>query len=275
MSIVGFVIHPQRHEASTVFARAQRTLESLGHDAVEMTQQNADSVDLAVSLGGDGTLLRALEMVIRRGVPVMGVNLGHLGYLAEVEPAEVDVALCRFFAKDYTIEERMTVEGSIRTLSEDNEHYSEGPTFIALNEIVVERSMSGHVIRVDVTIDGGKFLRYDADGLIVSSPTGSTAYSLSARGPIVDPDLRALIVTPITPHMLFDRALVLAPTSVVGLSLGEGPSASVMVDGQTVATITSGSTVTCRSSDVTAHLVRLKDRDFHHILKSKFGLQAT
>jgi NAD+ kinase len=253
-----------------VFAEAKRTLDRLGHRALEMTHENAGEVDLAVSLGGDGTLLRALDMVVQRGVPVMGVNLGHLGYLAEVEPSEVDSALTRFFSGEYKIEERMTVAGQIR-VSGGAEASSE---FLALNEIVVERRISGHVIRVDVSLDGDQFLRYDADGLIVSSPTGSTAYSLSARGPIVAPLLRALIVTPITPHMLFDRALVLAPTSVIDLSLGEGPEASVMADGQTVARIEPGAVVTCRASEVTAHLVRLKDRDFHHILKSKFGLQA-
>lgn len=274
MSIVGFVLHPQQRDARRLLEQAVSYLQRQGHQSVELDPSHGGGVDLAVSLGGDGTMLRAVDMVIRHSTPVMGVNLGNLGYLAEVEPEEMEGALKRFFTNDYEVEERMTVGCTVRRKRSDPRSQGEAEAYLALNEVVVERESSGHVVRMDVVIDGTRFLRYDADGLIVSSPTGSTAYSLSARGPILSPDLQALILTPITPHMLFDRAMVLRPTSTVTVEICSGPSGSLMVDGRVASSLTPGDAAVCTAGSLTAKLVRLKRRDFHDILKSKFGLRS-
>jgi NAD+ kinase len=123
-----------------------------------------------------------------------------------------------------------------------------------------------------VTLGGEPFLTYAADSMIVASPTGSTAYNLSARGPIVSPRARLLVVTPVAAHMLFDRALVLAATEVIGMELIEGRQAELVVDGQSRGVLSSGDTVVCRAGDYDARLVTFGERDFHHILKQKFGL---
>ncbi|MEM8905076.1 MAG: NAD(+)/NADH kinase, partial [Actinomycetota bacterium] len=147
------------------------------------------------------------------------------------------------------------------------------PLRLSMNEIVVEKAPLGQIVRLGVSFDGRPFTTYAADGLIVATPTGSTAYSLSARGPIVDPTHRALLMTPVAPHMLFDRSLVLAPDTVVEIEVLDRP-AIVAADGHLVRELERGDVVRCRAADVPARLVRLGDRDFHEILKAKFGLEG-
>ena len=282
MSTVGFIVHPNRPEAAQLALESKQLLERLGHDVVEFDASKDDTFadcDLLLSLGGDGTMLRAVELVSGTDTPILGVNLGRLGYLAEVDPRDLQTALRRFFEGDYHIQRRMTVAVQLeRESTSEVKGSGRDPSpldlGIALNEVVVERLHSGHVIRVEVAISGRKFIRYDADGLIVATPTGSTAYSLSARGPIASPELEALLLTPISPHMLFDRALVLAPSEVVTLRLCDGPPASVMVDGQNIMNIHPGDTVVCRRANHNAHLVTFENRSFHEILKAKFGLDS-
>jgi NAD+ kinase len=143
---------------------------------------------------------------------------------------------------------------------------------VALNEAIVEKAGPGRTIRVDVAIAGRPFLTYAADGLIVSTPTGSTAYNLSARGPIVSPSLQAIVLTPISPHMLFDRSLVLEPGEVVTLRLADGPEAALVLDGTTILHLEPGDSVRCRGARLPARLVTFGTRDFHSILRAKFGL---
>jgi len=164
-------------------------------------------LDLAVSLGGDGTMLRTVDLVAEGDVPVLGVNLGHLGYLTEVEPAQLEDALTRFFAGEHRIEHRMRMAVEVSSAAVDP---GARP---ALNEAVLSRTPSGQIARVLVTVDGEPFTTYAADGLIVATPTGSTAYTWSAGGPLVDPSHEALLLTPVAAHMLFDRSLVLPPTA--------------------------------------------------------------
>ena len=142
----------------------------------------------------------------------------------------------------------------------------------ALNEAVVEKHDSGHTVRLLAGIAGEPFTSYAADGLIVATPTGSTAYSLSARGPIVSPKHRAMLLTPVSPHMLFDRTLVLDPSETVTIEVVGFRPAALAVDGQRVATLAEGDVVTCRPAAETARFVRLRPHHFHQILKSKFGL---
>jgi len=223
------------------------------------------SADLAVSLGGDGTMLRTVQ--IADGVPILGVNVGLLGYLAEVEPPALASALQRWLDGRYTIEERMMLEIVL-----ERREPAERVRYRALNEAVIEKRQSGHTVRLLVSIDGSVFTSYATDGLIVATPTGSTAYSLSARGPIVSPQHRALLLTPVSPHMLFDRSLVLDPDEPVRVEvLGPRP-ADLSVDGFPMAGLTQGDAVSCRPAEEVARFVRFGARHFHQILKSKFGL---
>ena len=142
----------------------------------------------------------------------------------------------------------------------------------ALNEATVEKTVPGHTVRVATLIDGRPFVTYAADGLLVSTPTGSTAYNLSARGPVLSPRLRAIVVTPVSPHMLFDRPLVLDPMERLRLEVLEPRPAVLVVDGVTVSTLEPGATVDCREGDQPARLVTFGTRDFHAILRAKFHL---
>ena len=227
-----------------------------------------DGVDLLVSLGGDGTLLRSVNSALATSVPVLGVNLGLLGYLTEIEPAGL--------VDGPRTLPRRKLRG--RGADDAGGHRDRGRrhravrAVCALNEATVEKTVPGHTVRVAASIDGTPFVTYAADGLLMSTPTGSTAYNLSARGPLLSPRLRAMILTPVSPHMLFDRPLVLDPGQQIQLEvLGPRP-AMLVVDGLTVCTLEPGATVDFREGDRPARLVTFGLRDFHAILRAKFHL---
>lgn len=227
--------------------------------------------DLVVSLGGDGTMLYAVNLLDGAPVPLLGVNLGRLGYLTEVEVDQVRDALTRFAAGSdaggWTLDRRMMLAVDVVDAAG-----SARGSWRALNEVVVEKQKAGHTVDLLVRIDGEPFTSYAADGMIVSTPTGSTAYSLSARGPIVSPKHRALLVTPVAPHMLFDRSLVLDPAETVEIEvIGDRPAA-VAVDGRAMGSLADGESVVCRPSSATASFVRFGGHHYHQVLKAKFGL---
>ncbi len=283
MTTLGFVLHPAHAESTTLFEMASAHLKASGCRSVQLlapwdqqnpriTQNGAHSnelteprVDAVVSIGGDGTMLRAMACAHRQGVPALGVNLGQLGYLTEVEPNDMIAALASIIAGEFTIEERLALLAEFDT--DEGVH-----RVISFNEVVVEREFSGHVIRGDVSLDGRQFLRYEADGLIIATPTGSTAYNLSARGPIVAPGLRAIILTPLSPHMLFDRSLVLDAEQRIGFRLDHGPNASVMVDGQVVHSLLPPGAVSIAAHPKPIRLIRVVDVPFYEVVKRKFRL---
>ena len=284
MSAVVITAHHERTEARALAMAASRWLNDRGHRAW-MLPADAKAVglpdladdasvadaDLLVSLGGDGTMLRRVDLAAPAGVPVLGVNVGLLGYLTEVEPAQMTAALERFFGGGHTIEERMMLSLTVvRRTDESDERVVEQVT--ALNEAVLEREDPGHTVRLAVSIDGEPFITYAADGLIVATPTGSTAYSLSARGPIISPRHRALLLTPVSPHMLFDRSLVLSPEETVGIEVLGHRRAALSIDGRSALALAEGDTLSCVAAERPARLVRLGARHFHQILKAKFGL---
>jgi NAD+ kinase len=280
---VGFVVHHDRDQAHGLVEEAGRWLEAEGHDVrllrsdvpvaafVERAVDDdefAAGLDVAVALGGDGTMLRAVDLVARDDVPVLGVNVGQLGYLTEVEPGELRVALDRFLRGDYEIEPRMLLDVAIDAAAGE----AAGASQCALNEAVVEKTPTGHTVRLAVSIDGEFFTTYAADGLIVATPTGSTAYAFSARGPIVAPEHRAILLTPVSPHMLFDRTMVLDPDASVRLEVCGHRTATVSVDGRNLGTLGEGDAIVCTAATHTARLVTYGKRNFHAILKQKFGL---
>jgi NAD+ kinase len=282
MAVIVLVTHPERPEASAVALQTLEWLEGLGHVVVlpptdaERLLRPGNGVDedvlgvgadVAVSLGGDGTMLRTVALVAQQGVPIIGVNFGQLGYLTDVEPEGVGAALEQFLGGEYKLEERMLLEVEICTADP-----SAATTVLALNEAVVEKTASGNTVRLDVELDGSFFTPYAADGLIVATPTGSTAYAFSARGPIVEPTHRALLLTPVSPHMLFDRTLVLGDDSVIRLTVSDNRPAALVIDGRSMGDLQPGDAVECRASRTAARLVMFGPRDFHSILKAKFGL---
>jgi len=235
----------------------------LGHWADDRTIAEAD---LVLSLGGDGTMLRSIGQLEGAPVPVLGVNLGSLGYLTQVEPDHLTDSLDRFVAGSeeggWTLDRRMMLDVAI----------NESVVGRALNEAVVEKAESGHTVRLLARIDGEPFTYYAADGLIVATPTGSTAYSLSARGPVVSPRHRAMLLTPVSPHMLFDRTLVLDPSETIEIEVSGHRAAELVLDGQPVASLDDGDVVGCTPSASTANFVRFGNERYHQILKVKFGL---
>jgi NAD+ kinase len=278
---VGILPHREREAALDLAREAVAWLEAHGADAVMPEGEAAllgrpdlgiqadafpDGLDVVLSLGGDGTMLRTIDQAYEAGVAVLGVNVGQMGYLTEVEPADLDVALERLLVGDYHVEERMMLAVDV---------HSAGPAggrWFALNETVLEKARTGHMARLDVAINGALFTSYAADALIIATPTGSTAYSFSARGPIVSPRHRCLLLTPVSPHMLFDRALVLDAAEDVGVTV-TGPFGSVMtVDGRELGHLDPGDVVTCTAAAKPARVVSFVPRDFHQILKAKFGL---
>jgi NAD+ kinase len=281
MSAVGLVLH--RGRATELARDTVDWLVSRDHE-VRLGAEDAEALgladlgvapadlaaglDLVLSLGGDGTMLRAVDLASSEDVPVLGVNLGQLGYLTEVEPTGVRMALKRFLAGSFTLEERMRMDVVVRRAGADEERLG------ALNEAVVEKSEMGHTVRLDVELDRRPFTSYVADGLILATPTGSTAYAFSVRGPIIDPRHRAVLMAPVAAHMLFDRAMVLRPDCEVRITVAGDRMAGVSVDGQPGERLSPGDSVVCTASDRPARLVTFGERDFHAVLRDKFGLGA-
>lgn len=277
MAAIALFVHADRPEALKLAAELIDRLDRDGHQ-IRLTLESAEAVgrtdlahqdddigeklDLAVSLGGDGSMLRAVTAVADDGVPVLGVNYGSLGYLTGIQPDAASDAVERFLAGDYQIEERIRLSCRLNG----------GTEVSALNEAIVEKVDSGRTVNLAVHIDGEFFTSYAADGLIAATPTGSTAYSLSAGGPILAPTMHALILTPVAPHTLFDRSLVLLPSSELVVEvLGDRPAA-VAVDGRSLGELGEGGSLTVSVSDQPARLVTLGQRGFHQALKSSFGL---
>lgn len=223
--------------------------------------------DVVISLGGDGTMLRAAALAAPEDVPVLGVNLGELGYLTAVEPAGAKVALKRFLAGSYDIEERMRLQ----VVGPGGDPAS--GDLSALNEVVIEKSASGQAVRLDVELDDRPFTSYVADGLILATATGSTAYSFSVRGPILDPRLRAVVLTPVAAHMLFDRSMVLGPECRLSARLASDRTANVIVDGRAMFRLEPGERLECRPAARPTRLITFGGRDFHSVLRSKLALE--
>ncbi len=279
MTAVGLVLHHGRDQAVELARFAAKWLGERGH-AVRLSEHDAElagldgsgvpeerlaeGVDLAVSLGGDGTMLRAVDLVAEAGVPVLGVNVGQLGYLTQVEPDDLEAALTAVLEGRHAVEERMLLDVAVEGRG-SRRH-------VALNEAVVEKTPMGHTVRLAVSIDDEFFTTYAADGLIVATPTGSTAYAFSARGPIVEPEHRALLLVAVSPHMLFDRTLVLAPDRRIRLEVCGHRPATLSVDGRNFGRLGPGEAIVCTAARRSARLVTFGPRHFHRILKEKFGL---
>jgi NAD+ kinase len=277
VAVIGLLAHTDRPAALGLQARTIRWLDDLGHEAYPLRFDDdgpdgalpgLGALDLAVSLGGDGTMLRTVRLAAPLAVPVLGVNLGHLGYLTAVEPDGLDGALRRFLAGDYRVDARMTLHVVVR----DAEGGEAQARHLALNDVVLQRPGGGHTVRVGVEVNDRPFVSFAADAVIVATPTGSTAYNLSARGPIVSPRARVQILTPVAPHSLFDRSLILDASERISVATEDDRPADLVVDGTSAGVIKPGQVVEVCAGSRDALLVAFEERDFQDILKRKFHL---
>lgn len=243
-------------------------VEDLGLPGVEPVAgpSAAEGVELVFALGGDGTLLRAAELARPARVPLLGINLGRVGFLAEAEIEDLDAAVRRAVAREYTVEERMTVDVTV-------EH--DGAVVArswALNEASVEKGARERMLELRVDVDGRPLSRYGCDGVVCATPTGSTAYAFSAGGPVVWPGVEALLLVPISAHDLFSRALVTSPSSSITITVEPKASAVLFCDGRRVYDVPTGGVITVRRGELPVLVARLEPRTFTDRLVAKFGL---
>jgi NAD+ kinase len=221
-----------------------------------------DGADMLVALGGDGTILAAARVVGRRGTPILGVNLGKLGFLAELAPEEMETAVGDILANKYIVEERLVIEARSTAIPSRVIH--------AMNDIVLDKSRSSRVIDIETHIDGAFAVTYRGDGVIISTPTGSTAYALSNGGPIVTPGSDVIGITPISPHTLSGRPLIVPASSVIRIvAHAENEELLLAADGQEEAFLRPPAEVTVRKADYTVSLVKRTDRSYFDLLRAK------
>jgi len=237
-------------------------------ELLEEESAAAADCELVLVIGGDGTILRAAELTHATGTPVLGVNLGHVGFLAEAEHDDVESTIDAIVHRRYTAEERMTLDV---TVHRDGEVVTR--TF-ALNEASVEKASRERMLEVVVEIDGRPLSRWGCDGVVCATPTGSTAYNFSAGGPVVWPGVEALLMVPISAHALFARPLVVAPTSVLAVELlARTEGAGVLwCDGRRAVDLPPGARIEVRRGTTPVRLVRLHEAPFTDRLVAKFGL---
>jgi NAD+ kinase len=272
------VTHGGREEAVIATAEAVRELEHAGIEPVQAAFEPHDGahavdltdVEMAIVLGGDGTILRAAEMTRGTSIPLLGVNLGHVGFLAESERDDVSDAVRRMAAGDFEVEERGTLDVRAMVPGDPQPVI----TSWALNEATVEKSDRERMIEVVVEVDGRPLSSFGCDGVVMSTSTGSTAYAFSAGGPVVWPDVDGMILVPVSAHALFARPLVVGPSSVLAVEvLARSTSAGVVsCDGRRRFPLPSGARVEVRRSEVPVRLARLSRAPFTDRLVHKFSL---
>lgn len=227
----------------------------------------AEGAEIVFALGGDGTFLRAAELARPAKVPLIGINLGKVGFLAEAEVGDIDVAVRDVVARRYTVDERLTLDVEVEC---DGEIVARS---WALNEVSVEKGVRERMLEVMVDVDDRPLSRYGCDGVLVATPTGSTAYAFSAGGPVVWPGVQAILVVPNSAHALFSRALVTAPTSSVTVTVAPYTTfAQLQCDGRRAFTLAPGAIVTVRRGEQPVRVARLHDKPFTDRLVAKFEL---
>ena len=248
--------------AKTVSNLSAESILELGKDVQE------SDLELAVVLGGDGTILKAAELVRNSQTPLLGINLGHVGFLAESEKNEINSTIARVVAKDYLVKERLTLDVSVKL--DGKEVYRTW----ALNEATVEKSARERMLEVVVEVDSRPLSSFGCDGIVVSTPTGSTAYAFSGGGPVVWPSVDALLMVPLSAHALFARPLVISPNSLVAVEvLQRSAGAGVLwCDGRRSTELPVGARVEVRKSDKPVRLARLSQGPFTDRLVRKFSL---
>jgi NAD+ kinase len=262
---IGLLYHPIIPQSHDLAAEILGFLESEGaqvwmgsHWDEAAVAEQAHRLDMFITLGGDGSMLRSARMAAQQGIPILGINLGRLGFLAEVQPTEWSTGLKQVLAGDYWVEERMMVQAEFWRDGRRSGCYE------ALNDVVVSRGALARVVRLDAYIDGSYLTTYVADGLIVSTATGSTAYALAAGGPIVPPELQNMLLVPLAPHLSLERAVVLSRGSLVRIRVRTDHDAILTVDGQYQVELANGDWVQVAASQHVARFLRLHDRNYFY-----------
>lgn len=225
-------------------------------------------VDWIIAIGGDGTLLRTARLVGTSGLPILGVNSGKLGFMMQTTPDDLENAVRRVFEGKYTLDKRQVLQGGIDNSSPLRKDRDD--KFFALNDIVIDKGSICRVIELSIFINDQFVNNVLADGLIVSTPTGSTAYSLAAGGPIVAPDMEAIVVSPICPHTLSNRAMVLSAQDRIRIEVkADHPDLLLTVDGQENVAVQPGSTIEVYCASHNIHLIRFTESSFYDVLRTK------
>jgi NAD+ kinase len=267
------IVYQERSEAAHAMAeRLEKQLRQAGREAWISALLKGSGVcldclpgtDVVLVLGGDGTILSAARMCAPDRIPILGVNFGRVGFLTELEPSEVEEQLPYYLNGDYWVDERAMLQGEVQ-------HDGALKQMIALNDIVLVRGAEPRIIRIKVWLDGHFYNTTVADGIIISTATGSTAYNLAAGGPILHPQVRSSVITPIAPHLVADRSLILEPGAVTTLELEAGSDRAILsADGQINMEIHPGTQVAIRSNaHVTRFLRRRPPTYFYRILSAK------
>jgi NAD+ kinase len=284
------VVNPANDQAHIVLAQVTTALEAAGiatlitdedardlihHGAppldsrtavVESTEESALGCEVVVVIGGDGTVLRAAERARSSGVPLFAINLGHVGFLAEAERENLSAVVEAIVHRRWIVEERTSLV--VRVMRNGDVAHETW----ALNEVALEKLVRQHIIDIVVEIDGRPLSRWGCDGVVAATPTGSTAYAFSAGGPVVWPEVSALLVVPLSAHALFARPLVVAPTSTIAFELGEADQAVLSADGRRTIDVLGGSRVEVRQDPRPVRFARLATAPFTDRLVAKFDL---
>lgn len=256
--------HLQRHAIEVLLedSLAEQIGQINGFDEDEIP----DLVDLIIVLGGDGTLISVARRVGHRDLPILGINLGRLGFLTEVTQAELPEMLDRLVTGDYQVTDRMMLDASIRRNGELVGSYT------VLNDVVINKGALARIIDMATSVDGRYLSTYKADGLIVSTPTGSTGYNLAAGGPIIYPEINSLVITPICPHMLTNRPIVVWSKSIIEIEVKfENDVVFFTADGQVGRKLLPGDIVEVRRSQARTKLVTSPSKDYFEILRTKLS----
>ena len=266
MNRIGILHHPRKPRSLTLAEEMADILRQHGWqpwigsswDEAAIAAQIA-TLDLIITLGGDGTILRAARLGARYGVPILGVKMGRVSFLGEISPDEWEEPLARVLAGEHWLEEHMMLRVAVRRGGA-----AVNPVHEALNDVVVSRGSLARVVDVAARVDGSQFTTYSADGVIVSTATGSTGYAMAVGGPVLPPELRNILLIPIAPYLSLDRAVVLPQGVMVELQVFTDHQAILTVDGQFQVELQSGDVIKVTASPHLARFVRLQDRAYFY-----------
>ena len=224
------------------------------------------NAEMVICFGGDGTILHMAKAATRRGIPILGVNIGTMGFMAELESSEMD-RLAKIATGDYRLDSRMMLDVTVQRDRDIIFHD------ICLNDVAITKGTVARIVHLNVKCDGVTAMECGGDGILVSTPTGSTAYSLSAGGPIVEPDARNIIITPVCAHSMINRSMVMSDKRTVTVQMVQNArrNAFLSVDGGKAIRMNMGDVATIKKSNLETKLVRLNDRSFYEVLNTKFG----